>query len=93
MAQLEINFTIKGEPSETIFKLIKKDEWLWLKGISDISDVKEVPVELDPETNTFILKDNNVFEESDEIKEERLLGLSEEYIAAKNEGFELDDDV
>ena len=93
MAQLEINFTIKGEPSETIFKLIKKDEGLWLKGISDISDVKEVPVELDPETNTFILKDNNVFEESDEIKEERLLGLSEEYIAAKNEGFELDDDV
>lgn len=93
MAQIEIHFTIKGELSETSFKLIKNDESLWIKGVSAISGVKEYPLEIISETNLLRLKVDNVFEESDEIIDERLLGLSEEYLAALSEGLELEDDV
>lgn len=93
MAQLKVNFTIQGELSETTFQLIKVDDNLWIKGISDISGEREFPLDKSSETNILYLKDNNVFEESVEIIEERLIGLSEEYIAALQEGLELDDDV
>lgn len=93
MAQLKVNFTIQGEQSETTFQLIKVDETLWIKGISDISGIREFPIDKSSETNIFCLRDNNVFDESDEIIEERLIGLSEDYIAALSEGLELDDDV
>ena len=93
MAQLEIRFTIKDEKSETTFKLIKDDEGYKLKGFSDISGVREFPVEQDSNTKRLSLKDNSVFEENDSIKEERLIGLSEELIEAISEGLELDDDI
>lgn len=93
MAQLEVRFTIKDEKSETTFKLIKDDEGYKLKGFSDISGVREFPVEQDSNTKRLSLKDNSVFEENDSIKEERLIGLSEELIEAISEGLELDDDI
>ncbi|MCQ2195089.1 MAG: DUF262 domain-containing protein [Paludibacteraceae bacterium] len=93
MAQIKVNFTIQGEQSETTFQLIKVDDNLWIKGISDISGEKEFPLYKSSETNILCLKDNNVFVEPVEIIEERLIGLSEEYIAALQEGLELDDDV
>ncbi len=93
MAQLEVNFTIRGEQSETTFKLIKNDDCFWLKGISDVSGVNEYPLDNNLEVSTFNLKDRKVFEEKDEIIDERLLGLYENYIAALSEGLELDDDV
>ena len=93
MAQLEVNFTIKGEPSETTFKLVKKDDGFCLKGFSDLSGVVEYPLKTDSEKKVFTIRNSNVFEEPDEIRDERLLGLSEEYIAALSEGIELDDDV
>ena len=93
MAQLEVRFTLKGEKNETTFKLIKDDEGYKLKGISDISGVREFSVEQDSDTKKLSLKDNTVFEENDSIKYDRLIGLSEELLEAISEGLELDDDV
>lgn len=93
MAQLEIRFTIKGEKKETNFKLIQVEDAYKLKGISDISGIKEITIKLDSNTKSLLLPENNVFEETGSVIEERLLGLSEELLEALSEGLELDDDV
>lgn len=93
MAQLEVRFTLKGEKNETTFKLIKDDEGYKLKGISDISGVREFSVEQDSDTKKLSLINKTVFEENDSIIYDRLIGLSEELIEAISEGLELDDDV
>ncbi len=93
MAQLKVNFTLKGEIGETTFTLIKNEEGFRLKGFSKISGEKEILVKKDDGDNVFILTDKTVFQENDDVIEERLLGLTEEFIAAVSEGLELDDDV
>ncbi len=93
MAQLEIRFTIKGENQETNFKLIKVDDVYKLKGISDISGEKVFLLKQDSNSRRLLLQEGKVFEETDSVIDERLLGLSEGLIEALSEGLELDDDV
>ncbi len=86
MAQLEVNFTLKGDISETTFALQENDGKFYLKGISENSDTKEFKIVRD-ENDVFVIEKPN-FEESDDIIEERMVGLSEEWISANVQGFE-----
>ena len=93
MAQLEVRFTIKGEISETSFKLIKDDDGYKLKGFSEISGGRSFPIILDPDTKYLSLKESCIFEENDDIINERLTDLSGCLLSVMAEGLELDDDV
>lgn len=93
MAQLDVRFTIRGELSETSFKLIKDDEGYKLKGFSEISGGRVFYLIRDSETNRLTLKDRCVFEENDDIINERLVELSGSLLGVEADGLELDDDV
>lgn len=92
MAQLTVSFTIKGEKKETIFTLVKEDIVFLLKGYSEGGELKTFPLEQNNETKIFTLKNDDVFEEDENIKENRLTELSAEYIEVQSEGLELEDD-
>ncbi len=87
MAQLEVNFTLKGEVNETTFALQERDGEFYLKGISALSGEKEFKIVQD-ENNVFYIPEPD-FEESADIIEERMVGLSEEWIGANVQGFDL----
>ena len=72
MAHLTISFTIKGERKETTFTLVKEDIVFSLKGYSEAGELKTFPLEQDNETKIFTLKNDGVFEEDENIKENRL---------------------
>lgn len=91
MAQLKVSFTISGEQSETIFKLIETSEGFKLKGFSEISGVKEIPIK--KVDNAFVIDGRNEFAENQVVIEDRLLGLYEDFVEAKTEGIELSDDI
>jgi hypothetical protein len=93
MAQLTVSFTIKGEKKETIFTLVKKDRVFSLKGYSEGGELKTFPLEQNNETKIFTLKNDDVFEEDENIKKNRLAELSEEYIGVQVEDIELEDDI
>ena len=93
MAQLTVSFTIKGEKKETIFTLVKEDMGFSLKGYSEGGELKTFPLEQNNETKIFTLKNDDVFEEDENIIEPRLVGLSAEYVEVQSEDIELDDDV
>ena len=87
MAQLEVNFTLKGETSETTFALQERDGKFYLKGISALSGIREFEIEQNS-NNVFVIL-NPDFEESADIIEERMVGLSEEWIGTYVQGFDL----
>ena len=87
MAQLEVNFTLKGETSETTFALQERDGKFYLKGISALSGTREFEIEQNS-NNVFVIL-NPDFEESDDSIEERMVGLSEEWIGSNVQGFDL----
>lgn len=91
MAQLKVSFTISGEQSETIFKLIETSEGFKLKGFSEISGVKEIPIK--KVDNAFVIDGRNEFAENQVVIEDRLLGLYEDFVEAQTEGIELSDDI
>jgi len=97
MGKLEVRFTIKGEQNETTFNLIKNDAGFWLKGISEVSGIREYSVEFNSadnsETTLLAFKNSMQFEENDNVIDERMLSLTEEYLSATSEGFELDFDI
>lgn len=90
MSQLEVRFTLKGEQSETAFFLINEDNKFYLMG--DSADSKKYEVHRDDFTNIFTLANNDVFEEPSDVVEERMLGLSENWIEAQSQGLETDND-
>lgn len=86
MAQLEVNFTLKGEVNETTFALQERDGEFYLKGISALSGTKEFKI-VRGDNNVFYIAEPD-FEESADIIEERMVGLSEEWIGANVQGFD-----
>jgi len=90
MAQLEVNFTIKGELSETTLYLIEEGDKFILKGCSAESGEHKYDVSKNLDTSIFQLSGNGMFEESEDIIEERLVGLSEEWINVQSQGLETD---
>ena len=90
MAQLEVRFTLKGEQNEKTFFLRNEGDKFYL--IGDSADSKKYKVQKDEFTNIFTLVDKNSFDESEEIIEERMVGLSENWIDAQSEGLEADNE-
>lgn len=92
MAQLEVNFTIRGELGETTFYLIEEGDKFMLKGCSSESGEHKYDVSKDPETSIFQLSGNGMseFEESEDVIEERLVCLTEEWINVQSQGLETD---
>ncbi|CDA76593.1 putative uncharacterized protein [Bacteroides sp. CAG:530] len=90
MSQLEVRFTIKGEQSETAFFLRNEGDKFYL--MSDSADSKKYDVQKDEFTNIFTLIDKDIFEESSYVVEERMVGLSENWIEAQSQGLETDNE-
>lgn len=90
MAQLEVRFTLKGEQSEKTFFLRNEGNKFYL--IGDSADSEKYDVQKDEFTNIFTLVNKDVFAESADIIEERMIGLSENWIEAQSQGLEADNE-
>ena len=87
----EVRFTIKGQDNETVFfPIVGKDGNIYLYAKLWDKTEKKIPVTLDPETKIFKLTDCSMFAEVPEVIEERLLGLSGEWMDEQEQGFESD---
>lgn len=84
----EVRFKIKSQTQETVFSpIVGEDGTVYL--YANLPDgEKKIPLTQDPDTKVFKLADNSVFEEDSEVIEERLLGLSGEWIEEQEQGFE-----
>lgn len=85
----EVRFKIKGEEQEFVFSpVMGGDDTMYLYAkISDSEEMK-IPLVQDSSTNVFKLKDSSLLDESPEVIEERLLGLSGEWMDEQAQGFE-----
>ena len=90
MAQLEVRFTLKGEQSEKAFFLRNEGEKFYL--IGDTVGGERYEVKKNDFTNIFELENKDCFQESPDIIEERMVGLSENWIEAQSQGLEADDE-
>lgn len=85
----EVRFKIKGQQQETVFSpIVGEDDKVYL--YARLPDGKEEKILLvqDEKTLVFSLEDKTVFEEPYEVIEERLLGLSTEWMDEQEQGFE-----
>ena len=88
---MEVRFTIKGNKEETVFSpIVDKDGKYFLYTKNTQEQEKFVPLDLEEETRVFKLKDYNLFKETKEVIDERLLGLFQEWIETKASGFDAD---
>ena len=76
----EVRFKIKGQEQETVFSPVQGENGVFLYGKVSTGDEKIIPLKRN-ENNVFELEDTSIFEESEEVIEERLLGLSEEWMS------------
>lgn len=83
----EVRFKIKGQEQETVFSPVQMENEVFLFGKVSTGDEKRIPLKRN-ENNIFVLEDASIFEESAEVIEERLLGLSEEWMSEQAQGFE-----
>ena len=90
MDQLEVRFTLKGEQNEKTFFLRNEGDKFYL--IGDSADSKRYEVQKEEFTNIFKLKDKSNFAEPVEVIEERMIGLSENWIEAQSQGLEADNE-
>ena len=87
----DVRFRIKGQEQETVFSPIMGEGgklYLYAK-LSD-NEEKKIPLMQDPDTKVFKLTDVSMFEEAPEVIDERLLGLSGEWMDEQDQGFESD---
>lgn len=85
----EVRFKLKGQEQETVLSPIRgtqDDFYLYAK----LPDGKEMKILLaqNDETHVFKLQDYSLFDEKEEVIDERLLGLSEEWMGEQAQGFE-----
>ena len=87
----EVRFTIKGQGYETVFStVVGEGGKIYLYAKLWDKEEKKIPLIQDPETKVFKLTDCSIFEESPEVIDERLLGLSGEWMDEQEQGFESD---
>ena len=82
----DVRFRIKGQEQETVFSPIMGEGgklYLYAK-LSD-NEEKKIPLMQDPDTKVFKLTDVSMFEEAPEVIDERLLGLSGEWMDEQEE--------
>ena len=92
----EVRFKMKDQEQETSFSLVEGVDEMFL--ISTLPNGQELKIPLDCSDITGILKLKGAspFEESSDVVDERLLGLSEEWMNERAQGFEpeaRDDDM
>lgn len=85
----EVRFTIKGDLQETVFSPIRNGDEFFLYSLVNGDDIK-FKLQQDQETKVFKLDEKDVFEESQEVIEDRLVGLSEEWMDESSQGFEVE---
>lgn len=84
---MEVRFTIKGQ--ELCFIPVSaEDGKVYLYAENHDADSNKIKLDLDESTHVFKLEDYSIFEEPKEIIEERLLGLSEEWMESNVIGFD-----
>ena len=88
----EVRFTIKGDLKETVFSSIRDGDDFFLFSSHNGIDIKYKLLQ-DQETKVFKLEDNDIFEESQEVIEDRLVGLSEEWMDETSQGFEIESNM
>lgn len=85
----EVRFKLKGQECETTFSTIMgEDGTVYLYAKLDDGKDEKISLSRDEYTKAFKLTNRSDFEESDSIVEERLLGLSEDWMAEQEQGFE-----
>lgn len=85
----EVRFKIKGQAKETTFSPVRgEDDNLYLYAKLENGSILKYLLKQDENTKVFSLNDASVFEESKEVIDERLLGLSEEWMSESAQGFE-----
>lgn len=90
MAQLEVRFTPKGETSEKSFFLRNDGQEFYLT--EDSINGKRLEVKRNEFTNSFMLVDKGIFKEPSDVIDERMIGLSEEWIEVQSQGLETDNE-
>lgn len=88
----EVRFTIKGDIQETIFSPVRDGDEFFLYSSNNGIESK-YKLQQDQETKIFKLEDYGVFEEPQEVIEDRLVGLSEEWMDEVSQGFESESDM
>ena len=88
---MEVRFTIKGNKEETTFSPINNDKGdiqLYARNIQG-EDIF-IPLSFRDNSQILELENYNIFEEPPEVIDERLLGLSQEWIERMGSGFDAD---
>lgn len=88
----EVRFTLRGEKNEVTFSPIENNDGsIVLYGRTSDGNEKRIPITV--ENDIFKLEDSdNLFEENKDIIQERLLGLTQEWLDKKSSGIENDID-
>lgn len=85
----EVRFKIKGYDQEILFVPAQEsDSLFYLFGKLPDDSKKKIEMHQDPDTKVFKIDDISEIDESQEIIEERLLGLSQEWMDDQAQGFE-----
>ncbi len=85
----EVRFKLKGQLQETSFSpVLGKDGRVFLYAKQEDNQDIKIEIEKKSDTSVFKLVDNSVFDEDEKVIEERLLGLSEEFMSEQEQGFE-----
>ena len=85
----EVRFRLKGQDQETVFSpVIDGKGQVYLYGKTLEGREHRFLLERNEDTNIFQLNEKDSFDESPEVIEERLLGLSEEWMSEQAQGFE-----
>lgn len=85
--ETKVRFTLKQTDRELTFSILEEDSSIFLFGLDGTNELK-VPIRNDD--GILRLIGGNPFEENYEIVEERLLGLSSDWLESKAQGFEND---
>lgn len=84
----EVRFKIKGQEQEIVFSpIVGEDGRIYLYARLPEGEKKFLLIQ-DPDTKVFKLSDNTVFDETADVIEDRLLGLSGEWMDEQAQGFE-----
>lgn len=85
--QLEVRFTVKNTTAEIPFTIVEgasEERWFLYSKVNN----QEIKYPLINENGILRLENGNPFEESDDILNERLIGLSSEWIENRSQGFD-----
>lgn len=85
---IEVRFKLNGQEQETVFSPIQDENGEFLL-YGNAIDGKEIKIPLRRnDNNVFELSEESIFDETTSVIEERLLGLSEEWMSEQSQGFE-----